>query len=251
MADDLAPEPICRGDMSDKLTPVLHVRFVRLKIRMEPLFASAFSNDLEVAHSHVDRLCLHLCFRVVRDCGLLKVEAEPLAELIARVGVAPDAVYLVRTILDILSEEGFARRTVDGFEALRPCPPDESDQLQLHARTACPGATPIFELIGRCHAHAVDFVTGKKSGVASVFARGEIGLWERVHTVDQVMSIYADLVAPMLAAVARPRLRVLEVGGGVGAVLQRCVSMFDQFDLDHYCFTDLCSGPGSLDTSLG
>jgi SAM-dependent methyltransferase len=210
-----------------------------LRTRWEPLFARTFSEDLERAYSHVDRLCLHLCFRVAQDCRLLEFPAEPLASLIARVNVAPDAIYLVQRVLDILCEEGFARRTDNGIERLRPCPPDESDRVQLQARAACPEAVAIFELIGRCREHAADFVTGKESGLASVFARGDFELWKRVHSVDKVMSIYADLIAPMLEAVARPRMRLLEVGGGVGAVLQRCLPTLERSGFDHYCFSDL------------
>jgi SAM-dependent methyltransferase len=53
------------------------------------------------------------------------------------------------------------------------------------------------------------------------------------------MSIYADFAAAALEGMARPGMRVLEVGGGVGAVLQRCASMLKRVDIGHYCFTDL------------
>jgi SAM-dependent methyltransferase len=52
------------------------------------------------------------------------------------------------------------------------------------------------------------------------------------------MSIYADLVVPALETIARPRMQLLEVGGGVGAVLQRNLSMLDRLEVD-YKFTDL------------
>jgi len=210
-----------------------------LRIQMEPLFGRVFSDDLEHAYSYVDQLCLHLCFRVARECQLFKFPAASLGLLVARANVAPDAVYLVQAIIDVLCEEGFLGRTTAGFLVVRQCPPDESDWLQRRARAACSEATPIYELIGRCHEHAVEFVTGRKTGLAVVFERGDMDLWKRVHTIDSVMSIYADLVAPIVEAIARPGLRVLEVGGGVGAVLQRCLSIFDRLQLDHFCFTDL------------
>ena len=210
-----------------------------LRTQMEPLFARSFSDDLERAYSYVDRLCLHFCFRLAHDCRLLESHAEPLAELIARAGVAADAVYLLGAALDILAEEGFARRTERGWESSRLCPPDDSAELQKKARTACVEATPVFELIERCHEHAVGFLTGREPGFRAVFPRGDIGLWERVHTVDKVMSIYADLVVPALAAIAGRRMQLLEIGAGIGAVLRRCVPLFHRFDIEQYWFTDL------------
>jgi SAM-dependent methyltransferase len=53
------------------------------------------------------------------------------------------------------------------------------------------------------------------------------------------MSIYADLVVPVLEAIVGRRLRLLELGAGVGAVLQRCVPLLDRFDVEQYWFTDL------------
>jgi SAM-dependent methyltransferase len=207
--------------------------------RLERLFSGVFSDDLEHAYLHVNELCLHLCFRIARHCHLLRRPATPLDQLLAEANIATDASYLIETVLQILCEEGFAKSTPAGFECLLECPSDQSNRLQLQARAACPDAIPIFELIGRCHEHAIDFVTGKKTGLATVFARGDVGLWQRVHSVDKVMSIYADMVAPVFKAVMQPGMRVIEVGGGVGAVLQRCAPMLDQFRLDHYCFTDL------------
>jgi len=207
--------------------------------RLDQVFAQAFSSDLELAYWHVDRLCLHLCFHVANECGLLKTHAEPLPDIAARVGVAPDAVYLVRAILDILCEEGVARCTPEGFCRVRQCPNDDSERMQREARAACPAASPIFEMIERCHGRAVDFVTGRRAGVSVVFERGDVRLWERLHTADRVMSIYADLVPPALEAIARPGMRLLEVGGGVAAVLRRCLPMLERLGYENYAFTDL------------
>jgi SAM-dependent methyltransferase len=210
-----------------------------LRSRMQPLFARLFSDDLERVYAHVDHLCLQLCFRLAHECDLLNSRAETLAQIVARANVAPDAVYLVGTVMDILCEEGFVKRTAIGYEGLKPCPRDESEQLQRNARSAHSDATPIFELIARCHESAVEFVVGRKTGLAALFAHGDIELWTRVHTLDPVMSIYAELVVPALEASAPPRMQALEVGGGVGAVLRRCLPVLERLEFDHYCFTDL------------
>jgi SAM-dependent methyltransferase len=210
-----------------------------LHSQMQPLFARLFSDDLEHVYAQVDRLCLQLCFRVARECDLLSSRTETLTQIVARANIAPDAVYLVGTVLDILCEEGLVRRTAIGYEGLKPCPRDESEQLRRCARSAHGDAMPIFELIARCHESAIEFVSGRKTGLAVVFAHGDMELWTRVHTVDRVMSIYADFIAPALEASAPPGMRALEVGGGVGAVLRRCLPVLERLEFDHYCFTDL------------
>jgi yersiniabactin nonribosomal peptide/polyketide synthase len=209
------------------------------RTRLDKVFAQVFSSDLELAYWHVDRLCLHLCFHVDDECGLLKMRAEPLPDIAARVGVAPDAAYLVRAILEILCEEGVARCTPKGFCRVCQSPNDDSERMQREARAACPRARPIFEMIERCHRYAVDFLTGRRTGVSVVFEHGDVRLWERLHTVDRVMSIYADLVPPTLQTIVRPGMRLLEVGGGVGAALRRCLPMLERLGYEHYTFTDV------------
>ena len=223
--------------MTETAAPLFDQR--ALLRRLEPVFAEAFSNDLERAYAHLDGLCLQLCFRVANDCELLRTRAEPLADIVARVGVAEDAAYLARAILDILCEEGFAQCDAEGYRSLRQCPDDDSERLQREARKECPGAAPIFEMIARCHQRAVHFITGATTGMSVIFERGDISLWERLHTVDRVMSLYADLAPVALELIARPRMRLLEVGGGVGGVLQRLLPMRDRLGFDRYVFSDL------------
>lgn len=180
------------------------------------LYSQCFSARLEEAYRYLDRLALHFCFRAVRETQLT--------------GVAPEAQYLRQTVLDLLREKGFVATQ---------CPPDESARLQQEARQACPEATPIFELLARCHEHAPGFLTGRESGLSVIFPRGDLRLWERVHREDAVMSIYADLVTPALAGGLRKGARVLEVGGGVGAVLDRCLPLLREREVAEYRFTDL------------
>jgi SAM-dependent methyltransferase len=206
---------------------------------MEPHFHRCFSAELERAYRYVDRLCLDLCLGLARDCRLLGPTSETFEQLADRVGVAPEAAYLLGAVLDILSEEGFARRTRLGWEGRGTYPPDVSSELQRSAKAACPGAAPVFQLIERCRQHAAGFLAGRTSGLEVIFPRGDIDPWERLHSEDSVMSVYADLVPPTLEAIASRRMRILEVGAGVGAVLRRCAPPLQEFDIQEYWFTDL------------
>jgi SAM-dependent methyltransferase len=94
-------------------------------------------------------------------------------------------------------------------------------------------------MIERCRAAAAGFVTGRTRGIAAIFPRSDLTLWERLYNEDRIMSIYADLVASALQAAARPGMRVLEVGGGVGSVLARCASSLEATGIGEYWFTDV------------
>ncbi len=200
---------------------------------MELTASHYFTDRLEEAYAHIDRLGAHFCFRLAHEFRLLE---EPNAK---PAWLAPEAEYLWRYVLDVLAEEGCLVREGGGWRAAAPCPADESSRLYAGAASACPEAAAIFELMKRCYDHAPAFLSGRQTGVSVVFPRGDLCLWERVHRQDAVMSIYADPVPAALADVLQPGARVLEVGAGVGAVLRRCLPMLKEGELAEYWFTDL------------
>ena len=193
-----------------------------------------FSDRLEDAYLHIDRLSAHFCFRVAHEFGLCEE-----ATIERPAWLAPEAEYLWRYVLDVLHEDGYRMRAGDQWRAVKPCPADDSLRLYQEAPLACPEAAAIFELMKRCYDSAPAFLTGKQTGVSVIFPRGDLCLWERVHRQDAVMSIYADLVPPELADVLQKGARVLEVGAGVGAVLRRCLPMLKERETAEYWFTDL------------
>ena len=204
-----------------------------------PVVEWAFSEELELAYHYVDRLCVELCVRLADDLELLQRSPEPIDRLAARVGATDEALYLVHAVLDILATAGFARRTDQGCHRVDPWPRDRSQEIQDRARQACPEAVPTFDMIERCRARGAEFVTGRTPGLAAIFPHGDLTPWERLHNEDRVMSIYADLVAPALRATVARGMRILEVGGGVGAVLGRCASLLEATDISEYRFTDV------------
>jgi SAM-dependent methyltransferase len=187
----------------------------------EDVISRCFSPRLEEAYQHIDRMVLQFCFHVARELPIFG-GFEP----------APEGRYLVQTVRDILAEEGFA-------DPQKRIPGDDTVALRNEARGCCPEAAPILQLLERCHDHAIAFLTGCEPGLNVVFPRGDIGLWERVHSTDAVMSIYADLIPAALAEVLPDGARVLEVGAGVGAVIERCLPLLRQRAVREYWFTDL------------
>ena len=206
---------------------------------MESVFSRSFSGDLARAYFYIDRLCLNLCFHIVHECRLFQARSEHLTDLCARIGVVPDALYLVNTVVDILQEEGYVQQLGDGRLSFRRCPQDRSAEVQREARLSCPRALPMFQMIERCHGNAPAFLSGRKSGIEVIFPRGDIWLWERVQSDDAVMSIYADLVPPPLETLLGPGDRLLEVGAGVGAVVRRVLPLLRERGVREYWFTDL------------
>jgi SAM-dependent methyltransferase len=196
-----------------------------LRRAMEPVFGHCFSDELTSAYEHVDRLCLELCCHVVRNAGY----ASPPRE----------ARYFVETVFAILAEENFLRRAPQGWQISRSFPSQDSALIQREARALCQRAEATFELIARCREHAAAFVAGREPGLATVFPRGDLALWERLHDEDAVMSIYADMAAAALDALAEPGARVLELGAGVGALARRCRNLLRKRDVAEYWFTDM------------
>lgn len=196
-----------------------------LRCAMAPVFRRCFSDELARAYEHVDRLCLELCCHVLGrvDC------ASP----------ARQARYFLETVFAILAEENFLGRTPQGWQNFRPLPTQDSAAMQREARALCPRAEATFEMIARCREHAAAFVAGREPGLAAVFPRGDLALWERLHDEDAVMSIYADIAAAALDALAEPGARVLELGAGVGALARRCRNLLRERDVAEYWFTDL------------
>jgi len=196
-----------------------------LRCTMEPMFRRCFSDELARAYEHIDRLCLELSCHVLRNAGC----TSP----------AHQARYFVETVFAILAEENFLRRTPQGWQISRPLPVRDSASIQREARALCPRAETTFEMIARCREHAAAFVAGREPGLAAIFPRGDLALWERLHDEDAVMSIYADIAAGALDALAEPGARVLELGAGVGALARRCRDLLRERDVAEYWFTDL------------
>jgi microcystin synthetase protein McyE len=217
----------------------LHPEIDLLRAALQPLCSRCFSRQLAEAYAYIDRLCLHLCFHLAHECALLNNASESLADVRRGIGIAPDANYLLNTVFEILREEGFAERTANGWRRRQRFPRDASTELQREALAACPQAQATFELIQRCHDHARAFLTGREPGLATIFHRGDVGLWERLHTVDGVMSIYADLIPPALEAILGRKICLLEIGAGTGAVLRRCQPFLRERATEAYWFTDI------------
>jgi SAM-dependent methyltransferase len=208
-------------------------------INLEEFFSRRFCPRLERAYGYVDALCQHLCFHLVHECRLLEAGSGTLQELKDRSGSVPAAQYLLRTVLDVLVEGGSLAIQGDEWRVCRPCPADRSLELQRQAREDCPEALATFELIARCHDYAPGYLTGRKPGMAAVFPSGSLQLWERLHTTDSVMSVYADLLeVPLSLLLKRNAARVLEVGAGVGSVVRKYSHLLRD-GLTDYWFTDV------------
>jgi SAM-dependent methyltransferase len=200
-----------------------------------------FSRQLEAAYAQVDLLALHFCFHLVHRFGLFDGGSVFTFDgLVRRIGVAPEAEFLLRTVLDMLREEGYVASQGEAWRVCRPCPEDETAKLQKQAREQCPDTSPLFECMERCHDHAASFITGEETGLDVLFPRGDMQLWEQMYREAMVLAFYNDLITPALAQILdREGARILEVGAGVGGVLQRVLPLLRERNIQEYRFTDL------------
>jgi len=212
-----------------------------LAAAMAEVAERCFTPQLEEAYSQVNLLAVHFCFHLVHHFGLF--DGEPVFtfdELVRKIGVAPDAEYVLRTMLDILQEEGYVTSRGEEWTVRKPCPEDESVELQKHAREKCPESVSFFQWMERCHEQAAAFITGEKSGLEVVFPQGDMHLWEEFHREAPMAALYNDLVTPAISDVLdRAGCHILEVGAGVGGVLHRVLPMLHERNVQEYRFTDL------------
>jgi len=222
-----------------KAMAIRHYERPTLHLALADVFSEHFSNELEQAYLYVNLLCKHLCLHVLHECQVFESGPGTIDELRARAGVAPQGEYVLSTALDLLAEAGIIGKENGVWALKQECPRDDTARLQVDARHSCPRAAATFDFINNCHDHAAAFLMGREPGITTVFPRGDLQLWERLHCEDRIMSIYADLILPALELLCPKGARVLEIGAGVGGVLRKVFPFLREWGIKEYWFTDL------------
>jgi SAM-dependent methyltransferase len=189
-------------------------------------------------YDEVNRRALGLCLRVVDHYGLFRDDSpEETAESMEdKIGLVPQARYILERVLTLLEEEQYISGTTRGFvatpklkEGRRPgaAPPPES------------AADPIFEFFARCEENFPGFFTGKKIGPGIIFAKGDRSFWEALNGESIFFSPYAELAAFAAAELLKPDSVVLEVGAGTGAATRRLLARVPEGVPASYVYTDI------------
>ena len=198
----------------------------------ERLIAEHFSEPLAEAYRQLDREGRGMALDFVRNYGLFAEDRprETLESIAEKIGLAPRGGYLVRTLLAVLSEDGYLERSGEDWIARRPF---------VEARDAGgPAADPAFEMIRRCRRGLFAFLEGRRLGVEIIFP-GERELWARLHHESVFFAPYAELAAHAVGECLPPGGAILEFGAGTGAGTEAVLRRIEACQIGEYAFTDL------------
>lgn len=209
--------------------------------RLREQVGAAFSPRSRAAVATADDLCLHLCFKIVREHGLFTREgSRETSETLRRaIGHVRDADYLVARVVDILRDEGYVRALDGGgLACVRPVPANALPSLYAAADEQFPNE-PFFRFVERCERGVFDFLAGVRRGRDVIFPRGDLSLWTELHNESLVMGPYAEAVAPVVAALTGEQAELLEFGAGTGAGTAHLLRLLEGRDIARYTYTDL------------
>ncbi|WP_283164934.1 type I polyketide synthase [Streptomyces sp. HU2014] len=156
-------------------------------------------------------------------------------------GALPGHRRLLRALLGQAERAGLARRTADG--AWAPTGPADPAQVLSHLFRAAPGYATETVLHSRCGTRLAEVLLGRTDPMALLFADAERHWVENLFSVTGVTR-YCNALAVALVRetvrhwpAGRP-LRVLEAGGGTGALTSALLDVLPA-DRAHYTFTDV------------
>lgn len=191
-----------------------------------------FSTRLADAYRQLDLDARAMCLDFLEHYALFPEAAptETLPSISEKVGLAPQAVYLVRTMLTILCEDGYLEPVGDGWVRRRPISAAESGEGRVD--------DPALDMLARCRSGLYPFLEGRRRGVEIVFP-GERRLWTRLHHESLFFAPYADLAGFVVAEVLAAGGTVLEIGAGTGAGTAAVLRRAAASQIGRYVFTDI------------
>ncbi len=189
----------------------------------------------------------HTC-ELLASAGLLLQAGQRLAvnDITRALRVIPAFECMLQALLAGLNDGTTCRLDAGHLQVLRDPPRLAACQLQV--LTLAPDHAPLVALLGHCASHHAAVLAGQLPGTAVVASDIGSQLFQqaapvlsrhssRAHCVRMTCQWVSDW-AKALAHASRPPLRILEVGGGTGALTQPLMAALQGLPFS-YCFTDL------------
>jgi acyl transferase domain-containing protein/SAM-dependent methyltransferase len=204
--------------------------------------------EVDGLEAQLDRLCSAYALEYVHSGApeLAAGAGVDVAELRARLCHEPGIARLLDAMLRMLVEDGHARIVGDRF-TLEPTGAAAADAVTLHAAALerFPEHRPVFELLAHCARHYPQAFGGELPPVGVLYGEEGSDLFragvEHVLAHSHVAA-HRELVRELLtqAVASHPvrRPRLLEIGGGEGALTQALIEGLDGEDVEYH-FTDI------------
>ena len=177
-----------------------------------------------------------------------------LAELEARIKVVDEQSLLFRSLLNLLSDCGYLKLTQQGNGETRTAVVQQLKEFDCNPSRAVSDFLKIPEssqytaellLIDRCGSNLLSVLTGKQTGLNTLFPDGSTDLLQNLYQSSPTCRIYNELLQRSVEilldswSLARP-CRILEVGAGTGAQLIQLAPVLKMHKVE-YTFTDISS----------
>ena len=179
------------------------------------------------------------------------VAVDP-AELCERLDVLPEHVHLLRRMLEILARSGVLQANAEGFEvavgAGDPLPDDmplDSEGFLTGVMQRFPHAANEIGLFRRCAGALPEVLRGNEDTLALLFGDAEpnaVDLYRRAPAWRAANGMLGEVVRTLVdESPAGRRLRVLEVGAGIGSATEYVLPELPAGRFD-YTYTDISAG---------
>ncbi|MGK5733187.1 SDR family NAD(P)-dependent oxidoreductase, partial [Streptomyces sp. URMC 124] len=186
-----------------------------------------------------EELIAHFTLRAARTLAPDAAAYTP--DSLIAAGALPTHARLLRALLDQAGRAGLARRTSEG--AWAPAGPADPGRALTRLLRAAPGYVTEAVLHSRCGARLPEVLLGRTDPVDLLFADAERHWVENFFSVTRVTRYCNALAVALVREIVRHwpadrPLRVLEVGGGTGALTADLLGVLPA-GRTHYTFTDV------------
>jgi acyl transferase domain-containing protein/acyl carrier protein len=214
----------------------------------EDLEASLVNPGLDAfpgAEARLNAYCsaLVLEYLAARGVELIPGRRYPREHLETALALLPPFARMLDCLLAMLAEDGIVARRGDDIEVLARRPPPPASVLKAELLARHPEFKGLVELVDHCVSRYPDALSREGEAVAVLFPEGSPELLDRSgrDTADYAHDrLYLEQAARLTAelAKARGKLRILEVGGGTGALTHHMLEALAGSAVEYH-FTDL------------
>lgn len=193
-----------------------------------------------------NRLCSTLIAQSLRQCGLFETSAQAfsLEDIFKHSGVQGPLTHLVRRLLAILIEDGWVIDDQGQYRWVKGEKIPDAETLAAAITRDFPFAVSAVRLLQRCMAALPAVLSGKVASIEVLFAGGSTAeladFYANSPPLARANSMAAEAARRFAERGSRARFKVLEVGGGTGALTASMLPALAG-SATAYVFTDIGS----------
>jgi malonyl CoA-acyl carrier protein transacylase len=193
----------------------------------------------------LDRLTTAYVVEAFRTLGAFAYPGERrgAGEMVAALGILPLYDKVIARWLARLAAEGLLREDAGAFVSPQPLPVSGLEAIRATAAREFSDVPRLLEYVERAGRRLVPVLTGKEGSLETLFPDGSFAIAESLYETSPTPRYFNGIVRAVVEAAAAAstpdrRLRILEIGAGVGGTTAAVVPALMP-DRVVYYFTDL------------